>query len=195
MKSNYQVAIIGGGLAGLSLSIFLAKKNIAVVVFEQHQYPFHKVCGEYISMESWNFINELGLNLNEMHLPIISNLKVTNESGIEVCQNLDLGGFGISRFLLDNELMKLAKLNGVDVIDNCKVLNVIDNKECHFIKTSLGNTETKLVCSAYGKLKPTFYKTNSELKGNYLGVKYHINYEMKNDEIQLHNFKGGYCGI
>jgi flavin-dependent dehydrogenase len=47
--TKYDVAIIGGGLAGLSLSIQLAKKNYSVVLFEKEKYPFHKVCGEYIS--------------------------------------------------------------------------------------------------------------------------------------------------
>ncbi len=195
MKSNYQVAIIGGGLAGLSLAILLAKKNIAVVVFEQHQYPFHKVCGEYISLESWNFIESLGLDLTSLNLPIINNVKVTDSRKNEVQQKLDLGGFGISRYLLDNELVKIARKQGVDVFDNCKVFNVIDNKENHFVKTALGNVTTTVVCGSYGKLKPGFYKNIQEDNGKYIGVKYHLNYEMKNDEIQLHNFKGGYCGI
>ena len=45
------VAIIGGGLAGLSLSIDLRKRGFSVVVIEKGNYPRHKVCGEYISME------------------------------------------------------------------------------------------------------------------------------------------------
>ncbi len=42
-------AIIGGGLAGLSLSIQLAKAGFKVVLFEKEKYPYHKVCGEYLS--------------------------------------------------------------------------------------------------------------------------------------------------
>jgi len=49
---TYDAAIIGGGLAGLALSIQLSKKGYRVILFEKEQYPFHKVCGEYISMES-----------------------------------------------------------------------------------------------------------------------------------------------
>ena len=48
MKSNnipsFTVAIIGGGLAGLSLSIQLAKADYQVILFEKEKYPFHKVC-------------------------------------------------------------------------------------------------------------------------------------------------------
>ena len=70
------IVVIGGGLAGLSLSIQLAKAGYKVVLFEKEKYPFHKVCGEYISLESWNFIEQLGLPLSNMNLPIIKKLIV-----------------------------------------------------------------------------------------------------------------------
>ena len=45
-QHQYDIAIIGGGLAGLSLAIQGADKGYKTVVFEKEQYPFHKVCGE-----------------------------------------------------------------------------------------------------------------------------------------------------
>ena len=59
----YDIAIVGGGLAGLSLSILLARKGFRICLFEKESYPFHKVCGEYISMESWDFLVGLGFGL------------------------------------------------------------------------------------------------------------------------------------
>src|SRR5215208_5476201 len=82
--------IIGGGLAGLSLSIQLAKAGYKVVLFEKEKYPFHKVCGEYISLESWNFIEQLGLPLSKMNLPIIKKLIVSSPGGKILESNLDL---------------------------------------------------------------------------------------------------------
>ena len=46
----FDCAIIGGGLAGLCLAIQLADADRSVVLLEKNSYPFHKVCGEYISM-------------------------------------------------------------------------------------------------------------------------------------------------
>jgi flavin-dependent dehydrogenase len=65
-QKKYDVAIIGGGLGGLSLAIQLARKNFSVILFEKEKYPFHKVCGEYISMESWGFLEDLGLPLSDL---------------------------------------------------------------------------------------------------------------------------------
>ena len=108
-KNNiYDCIIVGGGLAGLSLSILLAKKNRSVLLIEKKSYPYHKVCGEYISMESWNFITGLGIPLAEMNLPIIKKFKMTSVKGIEINEDLDLGGFGISRHTLDFLLAKRA---------------------------------------------------------------------------------------
>src|SRR5436189_4662206 len=66
---EYDVAIVGGGLAGLALSVQLAKNSHKIILLEKEQYPFHKVCGEYISLESWNFLVSLGLDLATMNLP------------------------------------------------------------------------------------------------------------------------------
>ena len=75
-------------------------------LFEKEQYPFHKVCGEYISLESWDFLESLGLMLSDMQLPIIKNLIVTAPNGNQLQQALPLGGFGISRYKLDTCLKR-----------------------------------------------------------------------------------------
>ena len=76
-QDTYDAAIIGGGLAGLSLAIQMARKGYSVVLFEKEKYPFHKVCGEYISMESWPFLLSLGLDLSALNLPKIDTLNLT----------------------------------------------------------------------------------------------------------------------
>src|SRR6476620_9417636 len=98
------VAVIGGGLAGLSLSILLAKKGYSVILFEKEKYPFQKVCGEYISMESHGFLTSLGLNLEQMQLPVIKKLIISSTGGSYLKQDMPTGGFGISRYTLDNAL-------------------------------------------------------------------------------------------
>src|SRR3954451_543714 len=112
-SNQYDIAIVGGGLAGLSLSILAAKKGYSVVLFEKEKYPFHKVCGEYISLEAWDFMEELGLPLSEMNLPVIQKLIVSAPNGNMLQHMLPLGGFGISRYKLDAMLASIARKNGV----------------------------------------------------------------------------------
>src|SRR3954470_25000132 len=103
----YDVAIIGGGLGGLCLAIQCIEKRYSVILFEKEEYPFHKVCGEYISLESWDFLEWLGLSLSKMNLPVIKKLIVSSPNGTILKESLPLGGFGISRYKIDNELQQI----------------------------------------------------------------------------------------
>jgi menaquinone-9 beta-reductase len=199
---KYDVCIIGGGLAGLALSIQLKTYGYTIALFEKEQYPFHKVCGEYISLESWDFLKSLGLPLQDMNLPIIKKLIVSSPDGNYLQQNLPLGGFGISRYTLDNELKKIAIAKGVALYDHCKVEDVLYNGEAFELETACGKFSSKVCCGSFGKrsnidirLKRDFITHKNNKLNNYIGVKYHIKTNFPADSIALHNFKDGYCGI
>lgn len=195
----YPCAIVGGGLAGLCLAIQLAQKGIEVILFEKNSYPLHKVCGEYISMESWGFLSDLGVELDKLNLPRITQLGISSENGYMLNSQLPLGGFGISRYLLDHALCQIARTNGVVVHENCKVLDVQNTEEkvCE-ITTAQGIYHAEIICGCFGRYAPNFAKPAIETlakRPNYIGVKYHIRTELAPNRIELHNFKEGYCGI
>lgn len=200
--SIYDCAVIGGGLSGLCLAIQLADRGWRVIVFEKNGFPLHKVCGEYISMESHDFLIRLGLPLKDWKLPYIRRLGVSSEQGFMLDAPLGLGGFGISRFTLDHELYLLAVRKGVTVIQHCKVQKTSYREADHVsaIETTKGNFKSVIVCGSYGKYTPAFMHEQkdyvAEKNGkNYIGVKYHIRTDLPEDRIELHNFSDGYCGI
>ncbi|MCF0073833.1 NAD(P)/FAD-dependent oxidoreductase [Dyadobacter sp. CY261] len=198
---HFECAVIGGGLAGLCLAVQLASRGVSVVVFEKNKYPSHKVCGEYISMESWPFLEGLGVPLARLNLPEIHHLGVSSERGFMLEHPLEMGGFGISRYSLDNCLFEIASRMGVRVMQECRVTDVQGNPSVGFeIRTSLGNIRAKTVCGSYGKYAPQFIHLDDSnaLKAdsqNYIGVKYHIKTNFPSNRIELHNFSDGYCGI
>ncbi len=201
-KQTYHVAIIGGGLAGLALSIQSAKADYKTILFEKEKYPYHKVCGEYISLESWDFLKRLGLPLDQMQLPIIQQLNVSAPDGTLFQQQLPLGGFGISRYTLDNALAKLAKEAGVEVMEETKVGDVEFENDLFTVFTSAGNYKASIVAGSFGKRSNLDVKWNRNFVqqkpnklNNYIGVKYHIKTNYPADLISLHNFENGYCGV
>jgi flavin-dependent dehydrogenase len=200
-NNHYDIAIIGGGLAGLCLSIQCATAGYAVALFEKEVYPFHKVCGEYISLESWNFLLSLGLPLEEWNLPKINTLVLTAPSGQTFTTSLPLGGFGISRYKLDNELAALARAEGVHLLDGTKV-DEIRNDEQFIVSFNKQSITAELCLAAYGKRSNLdikwnrpFLKKQDQRLNNYVGVKYHIRTDWPVNTIGLHNFENGYCGI
>lgn len=201
-ESKYDVAIVGGGLAGLALSIQCARAGYRTVLFEKEQYPFHKVCGEYISLENWNFLQELGIPLSDMQLPVISRILVSSPDGKALESTLPLGGIGISRYTIDNMLADIARKEGVAVQENTKVNNVTYSNGAFTLFTSQGETAASVVAGTYGKRsnldakwKRQFTQVKPSKLNHYVAVKYHVKIDLPSDLIALHNFDNGYCGI
>lgn len=199
---TYDFAITGGGLAGLSLAIQAADAGYRAVLFEKEQYPFHKVCGEYIGMESWNFLEKLGVPLSDMQLPVIRRLTVSDVKGKQYAFDLDTGGFGISRFLLDDTLYRLAVSKGATVHTGHKVNSILFGDEQFTIQAAQQTVQSTLAAGSYGKRsnldvqwKRSFTRQRPDKLNHYIAVKYHIRYPQPADTIALHNFENGYCGI
>ena len=58
---NYDVIIVGAGLAGCSAAIQLADRGWNVLLLEQQKYPVHKLCGEFLSVEVIQNFANLGI--------------------------------------------------------------------------------------------------------------------------------------
>lgn len=197
----YDSAIIGGGLAGLALSIELALSGRKVILIEKETYPFHKVCGEYISMESYGYLKRLGLPLDTMGVSRIKEVLISAPDGSSLKRPLALGGFGISRYTLDAALAGLAKEIGVTLWENTTVENVVFADDQFQLTTTKGLIKAKVSAGAYGKRSVLDRKLNRAetlpvaKEAQYIAVKYHVKLDFPSDRIELHNFENGYCGI
>lgn len=193
----YDVLVVGGGLAGLVSSIRLSQAGLKVGVVEKNEYPFHRVCGEYISNETLPFLKSIGFDPFTHGAVSIQHFWLTSPNGSQLRMPLDLGGFGLSRYLLDEKLYQLALKQGVIFYLKTNVLEIKKEGEIFSCQTSgKGELQAKLVIEAHGKRSNldkdrAFFKKRSP----YIGVKYHLKTNFPNDLIALHNFKDGYCGI
>ena len=198
----YDLAVTGGGLAGLAVSILSARKGHSVILFEKEKYPFHRVCGEYISRESWDFLQGLGLDLPSMNVSAIDKLQVSSINGKLLQQRLPLGGFGISRYKLDHVLARIAEKEGVQLREQTTVNDTYFTGEGFELVTTAGSFRSRMVVGSYGKRgkldikwKRPFIMAKKNKLNNYIGVKYHVRSSFPTDTIALHLFPKGYCGI
>ncbi len=198
------VIIIGGGLAGLVSALELARAGYAVTLVERKTYPFHKVCGEYVSNEVRPYVQSLGVDLSALGATDIRRFQVSAPSGRLLESSLDLGGFGLSRYVLDHELYQLGLAAGVQFILGKQVDNVTFDHPSrgdgrHAVTLNDGQTLTsRLVIGAYGKranLDKTLDRSFMHRFSPYVGVKYHVRMDYPTDVIALHNFADGYCGM
>ncbi|MCX6205227.1 MAG: FAD-binding protein [Bacteroidetes bacterium] len=202
MKQDFDIAVVGGGLAGLALSIQCVDAGYQTILFEKETYPFHKVCGEYISNESLPFLEKIGVPISSWGLSNINELKISAPNGNAYQFSLPLGGFGVSRYKLDEYLYRIALSKGVTVMTGTKVHDIIFKKDGFEIKTDEGVYYSKLAAGSFGKrsnldihMSRPFAKAKPNALNNFIGVKYHIRYLHPINQIALHNFNNGYCGI
>jgi menaquinone-9 beta-reductase len=188
----YPVAVLGGGLAGLAVAIELRKRGHDVIVFEKSAYPRHKVCGEYISNESRPYLEQLCPEIFTHQLPGISKFRLSSTSRIVYNTKLDSGGFGISRYQLEKNLYEKAIALGVIIKTMTKVTSVdrIPGNNLYSISTYCGRYYAALVLNATGMAA-----SSDKINLHYVGVKYHVKLERDSEQIEIHSFPGGYCGI
>lgn len=193
-----QIIIIGGGLAGLTSAIHLSKIGQRVTVVEKQPFPKHKVCGEYLSNEVLPYLQWLGIDVLELKPTQISKIIFSTSSGKIVRGKLPLGGFGISRYALDEFLHQKALANGCTFLHD-SVETVDFNDGVFTVSTTQNQILTAdFVIGAYGKranLDQKLHRNFISRQSPWLAVKAHYSGDFPNDTVGLHNFKGGYCGV
>ena len=194
---HVEVLIVGGGLAGLTAGIHLSQHGFEVLLIEKYAYPHHKVCGEYVSNEVLPYLNGLGVDPIKEGAKNISLFEISNTKGELLSTKLPLGGFGISRYHLDNILYQ--KLLETAAVEIATVSGVCFLNEIFEVQTQHGNEYTAdFVLGAYGKrsnLDIQWKRDFVQKPSQWLGVKAHYDFNMPEDIVALHNFNGGYCGL
>lgn len=199
MVENYDVVIVGGGLAGLTAALHLAQTGHSVMVCEKQPYPHHKVCGEYVSNEVLPYLKRLGINWETSRAVSINTLQLTTANGKSLTGRLGLGGMGISRYALDHMLYRAARSKGIPFTFGQVI--AIDYKDDLFsIKMSSGESwYAKVVIGAFGKrsnLDKQLQRPFMQRKSQWLGVKAHYEWdEFPEHQVSLHLFDGGYGGL
>lgn len=198
MNVTKRIVIIGGGLAGLTAAIHLSKIGLKILLIEKNEYPKHKVCGEYISNEILPYLNWLSVDISELNPTQISKLDFSTADGKMIHCDLPLGGFGVSRYALDQFLYKKAIQSGCEIIQD-SVDDIVYENDGHTISTlNNGIFTSEIVIGAFGKRSTIDQKLKREFiqkKSYWLAVKAHYSGEFPNDTVGLHNFEGGYCGV
>ncbi len=198
MEKEKSILIIGGGLAGLTAAIHLSKIGLKVILIEKNEFPKHKVCGEYISNEVLSYLNWLDIDCEDLKPTHLNKFQFSFLDGKILDSDLPIGGFGISRYLLDNFLCKKAIENGCEIIlDSVEDIYFSENQ---FTVTTAKNTvyKSEILIGAYGKRSNIDQKLERSFihkKAPWLAVKAHYSGFFSNDLVGLHHFKGGYCGV
>ena len=151
---HYDAVVIGGGLAGCSTALQLARRGHEVLLAEQSTYPRHKLCGEFLSPEAQASFRRLGVleAVHEAGASPINQTVLTAPNGTRSDHSLPDTALGLSRYQLDRLLFHRACAAGADGRSGTRVDSVDGTLEDGFTVTAGGNTvEARLVLGAYGR--------------------------------------------
>lgn len=164
-----KIRIIGGGLAGLSLGIYLRKNGVETELIEAGRYPKHKVCGEFICGVSPNVLLELGVDEVIGQSVKHKTMAWWMEDAKVLADRLPTVAFGLSRYKLDDDLARLFVRMGGSLRTG--------------ERASIEETEG-VVCGT-GKRKK---------HGRWIGMKIHL-LDAVTEGLEMHVGSRGYIGL
>ncbi len=208
MKYDYEIAIIGGGPAGTSAALHLAKKGFDVCLLEKKEFPRDTICGEFLSKEVIDNLGELDIFSGFLRLNpnAIKSFRFISHSNRELSTSFDFKAYSLKRSTFDDFLIKQVEKEGVKIFQPAEAAG-IENLNGSFNLTfySLGkkiSITIKRVIAAYGKqnvLDKLLRRNFIYSRSGFTGIKFHIDEKYFNnfnkDEIQIYGGDQIYCGI
>jgi len=102
-----ETVIIGGGPAGAATACSLASMGREAVLVERASAPHHKVCGEFLSIETQAQLHRLGVDPIALGAVPIDHVAVYS-SARGVTADLPFRALSLSRYWLDQALLRRA---------------------------------------------------------------------------------------
>jgi flavin-dependent dehydrogenase len=202
----YDIAILGGGLAGSSLAAALSRAGWRVVVIERRRLPQHKVCGEFLSPESQGILRHLRLydTVAALRPAPMERALLTAPTGISLGVELPGTAWGVSRYALDAALLGAAAEAGADVHTGTTALDVTPHAEGYAVDIRQGQQRATLharaAIGACGRHPPTALRSAAEEESaqqqpRHIGIKCHYHGIHMPPRVELYLFPGGYVGV
>lgn len=212
---NYDAIIIGGGPAGSSAAISLARHGVRVLVLEEKRMPREKLCGEFITPECFPTLKRLGVmdrmlaagaqKITRLSLIVASGKSV--EAPVSGMSDESTWAMSLSRARFDQVLFERAREAGATCLEGIAV------KECLFesgtprgvraMSLADGKTveyESPLVIDASGRNSRLMLGRKERMAGargsRLYALKAHLRgVEGISEQVELYFFPQGYGGL
>lgn len=147
MNTQYDVIVIGAGPSGSAFSYNLKKLNSAanILLLDKAIFPRYKPCGGGVSPEVVNYFDfDLTDEIDYVCNQVV--MKANNQEFSSYKYPLWM----VRRERFDDFLVSKARNIGVEILNDCEALGVVNAKEECIVKTNNGDFRSKVVILAHG---------------------------------------------
>jgi flavin-dependent dehydrogenase len=217
MNTRHDAVVIGGGPAGATAAILLARAGWSVAIVEAADFPRRKVCGEFLSATSLPLVEDLGLGeiFEEMAGPHVRRVAVFGRHEVVTAEMpaalhpRHAWGRALGREHLDTALLQLAAAEGAAVWQPWRVVHTDEPASrgseirCSLAsrhKRSFAELRAPVVIAAHGSWEcgslATQPKPVRSRRSDLIGFKAHFREcRLPTGLMPLITFRGGYGGL
>ncbi|MGH9320067.1 MAG: NAD(P)/FAD-dependent oxidoreductase [Vicinamibacteria bacterium] len=142
------LAVIGGGPAGLATAIFAAREGLSVSLFEQRRFPIDKACGEGLMPHGVRLLSEMGVRTERSHP--FEGIRYIDRGLAAEARFQEGFGLGIRRTALSEALVERARDLGVEVRERTRATAVSQSEDRASVGFESGVCEAKWLVVADG---------------------------------------------
>jgi menaquinone-9 beta-reductase len=166
-----ETIIVGGGPAGAAAACALAAAGRDAVLIERADAPHHKVCGEFLSVETQTQLRALGVDAAALGAIAIDQVALHSPAR-SVTAALPFRALSLSRYRLDDALLRRAGTLGAQIKRGIAVRHVTPDGEGWAVHCDDGALRCRNLVLATGKLG--LRGIADERDGSRVGLKMHL---------------------
>jgi 2-polyprenyl-6-methoxyphenol hydroxylase-like FAD-dependent oxidoreductase len=186
------VAVVGGGPAGLALAAMAARRGLSVVLLERAPLPHDKACGEGVMPAGLGVLARLGVldRIPDSESGPIRGVRYVQEDGSVLEGALPgRGGLGIRRTALSSLLLDAARAAGVEVRDGTALRAHHRTPEGMLLETDDAQLQARVLVAADGLHSPLRRAEGLDLPGSgasRFGLRQHFLRAPWTDRVEVH---------
>jgi flavin-dependent dehydrogenase len=210
---NADVLVVGGGPAGSSLAVALARRGVDVLLVDRARFPRPKPCAEYLSPEASRVLAAMGAlgRVERSGAAALSGVRVRAPNGLVIAGDFVAQhgfrayadrGLSVRREVLDEILFDCARAAGARVVEGVRITDLVRSPLGRVTGAKQGAGEAiraqftigadglrSIVARRLGLVRTTRWPRRLALVSHYTGVR------DVGEQGEMHVEHDGYVGI